>query len=128
VLVVDDSATARRSITRALAGLNAHVATAGTAQEALNLLCIFPTPVYDVVTCDLNLPGMNGLELIAEIQRRFKSRAPRVVVISDYTDDRATARELRAAGITWLLPKPSFRADVREAVGTAPRLAVYFAN
>jgi DNA-binding NtrC family response regulator len=67
VLVVDDHASARESVADVLRHAGYDVATCASAIEALGRLGTRPV---DVVITDLQMPGMDGLEFIREIERR----------------------------------------------------------
>jgi DNA-binding NtrC family response regulator len=67
VLVVDDHAPARESIADVLRCAGYEVAICASATEALARLADRPV---DVVVTDLQMPGMDGLEFIREIERR----------------------------------------------------------
>ena len=67
VLVVDDHARARESVADVLRCAGYDVATCASATEALARLANRPV---DVVVTDLQMPGMDGLEFIREIERR----------------------------------------------------------
>ena len=63
-LVVDDMPAIRRMLKQMLllVGVTGRIGEAGDGVEAWDLLKDVP---YDVVICDINMPRMNGLELIA---------------------------------------------------------------
>ncbi len=67
VLVVDDHAAARESVADVLRCAGYEVAMCASATEALARLAARPV---DVVVTDLQMPGMDGLEFIREIERR----------------------------------------------------------
>lgn len=67
VLVVDDHASARESIADVLRQAGYDAATCASAIEALGRLVERPV---DIVVTDLQMPGMDGLEFIREIERR----------------------------------------------------------
>jgi DNA-binding NtrC family response regulator len=67
VLVVDDHARARESVADVLRCAGYDVAMCASAIEALSRLAARPV---DVVVTDLQMPGMDGLEFIREIERR----------------------------------------------------------
>lgn len=68
VLVVDDEIIIRESLAEFLQNEGYHVLTASTAEEALQLIRDSADPV-DVVLCDVQLPGMDGLALLNAIKR-----------------------------------------------------------
>jgi DNA-binding NtrC family response regulator len=67
VLVVDDHARARESVADVLRAADYVVDACASAIEALNRLAASP---FDVIVTDLQMPGMNGLEFIREVERR----------------------------------------------------------
>jgi DNA-binding NtrC family response regulator len=67
VLVVDDHASAREAVVDVLRQAQYEVAACASAIEALAKLA---AGKFDVVVTDLQMPGMNGLEFIREIERR----------------------------------------------------------
>jgi CheY-like chemotaxis protein len=70
---------------------------AGSGEEALKRLAdeIEPTPI--AILSDINMPGMDGLQLLAEVKRRFPDLA--IMMVTAYGDDerRRRADELGAA-------------------------------
>jgi diguanylate cyclase (GGDEF)-like protein len=81
VLIVDDEDAIRDSMRELVrrAGYGAH--SAGSAEEALDLLRTAP---MDVVISDIQLPGMDGLALTDEIRRHHDSE---VIVMTGYSGD-----------------------------------------
>src|SRR5581483_9738189 len=66
LLVVEDSPVERDHLVELLTGDDVEASSATTAQQALELLQTRP---FDCVVVDLRLPGMSGLDLIAQIKR-----------------------------------------------------------
>jgi DNA-binding NtrC family response regulator len=66
VLLVDDDPGVRFALTEVLADRGYRVITAGSGAQALTLL-----DGVDVVVTDLSMPGMDGLELVAQIRARM---------------------------------------------------------
>lgn len=67
VLVVDDHRNARESVADVLRHVGHQATACGSGAEALAAL---RDGGFDVVVTDLQMPGMSGLELIREIERR----------------------------------------------------------
>lgn len=67
ILVVDDEVEIRDMCKRALEWAGYWVNVSQNAQEALELL---DKEAYELVLTDLNLPGLNGLELISEVKKK----------------------------------------------------------
>ncbi len=106
VLVVDDSAIVRRQVHNALEGAGFEVIEAADGREALERLASAPV---DLVMCDVNMPRMNGLELLESIRTSGSSSAPIVMLTTEAEPDMvARARSLGAKG--WIV-KP-FRPEL----------------
>lgn len=61
ILVVEDDAPVRDSLRLVLETSGYSVSTAATGEEALSLI---NKNSYDIVLCDLRLPGISGLNVI----------------------------------------------------------------
>lgn len=68
VLVVDDEGAIRTSLEAYLEDFEFDVSSAGTAEEALELM---EKESFHVAIIDLRLPGMSGDALLLEAHRRF---------------------------------------------------------
>ncbi len=87
VLVVDDSALMRKLIPQILASDN-EIEVVGTAMDGAFGLKKIDELKPDVVTLDLEMPRMDGMEMLRQITRR--SRVP-VIVVSALTTEGASA-------------------------------------
>jgi two-component system chemotaxis response regulator CheY len=111
VLVVDDSRAMRAYIRGALLeSLDCDVVEAASGFEALRLL---PRDSYDVVITDINMPDINGLELIRFVRKSERHRRVPIVIISTQSAERDQQRALEL-GADQYLAKP-FRPE--EIVG-----------
>jgi two-component system chemotaxis response regulator CheB len=103
VLVVDDSALARRAISDALSQ-DPEIEVVGAASDAYKardeILALQP----DVVTLDLEMPRMDGLTFLKILQEHYP--VPVVVVSSLTPSGSAKALEALAAGAVDVLAKP----------------------
>jgi DNA-binding response OmpR family regulator len=68
VLVIDDEPTLRQTLTRILRQAGCEVTAAADGSEALQRLT---TSSYDLAYLDIHLPGMDGLEVLKQIQQRY---------------------------------------------------------
>ena len=107
VLLVDDSPTMRSIVRRVLAATRfpLNVTEAGNGGQALALA---RAAEFDFVFFDYNLPGLSGLEAIAELRRA--KRYPGVVLMTS-ADDAALAEKAHTQGIAFL-KKPFYPADL----------------
>lgn len=115
VLVVDDHAQARESVVFTLRHAGYQAIGCSSAVEALKRL---DRETFDVVITDLQMPGMSGLEFLAELKRR---RSPaRIILITAYATI-ASAVEAMRQGAFDFLEKPFDAAAIEDLVGRAVR-------
>ena len=106
ILMLDDSAMMRMVLRKSLsmAKVQAHeIVEARDGQEALRLLQSgLP---FDLMFCDLNMPGMTGDELIAELMKTTGLAIPPIVIVSaEATPERI--ERLQSDRIVGVLRKP----------------------
>ncbi len=100
VLVVDDEELYRNALERILARAGHSVVTARDATEALAIVSAQP---IDLVLADIQMPGINGIELIRQILD-FAPDLPCIVVTGHGSSERSV--EALRAGAFWYLEKP----------------------
>lgn len=111
VLIVDDSESAMATLEVALLAIpGLAVMTATSGAEALRILDR-SAGVVAVIT-DLNMPHMDGYELIRRLRGNSRLSATPVVVISADTDP-ATPGRVAQLGISAYFTKPFSPAEVR---------------
>ena len=104
VLIVDDSATMRRLIQAALV-TDERIEIIGEAVDASSARDMIDALKPDVVTLDIELPGMNGLEFLSRI---MKFRPLPVIMVSSLTQRGAEASvEALAIGAFECVAKPN---------------------
>ncbi len=85
ILVVDDSATVRKLISNILKGANYETVEAVDGVDALEKLA---QEDIDLIIADLNMPRMNGLELIRTIRKDpLYSDIPIVMLTTEGSDE-----------------------------------------
>ncbi len=91
ILVVDDDPTLRESLQLVLSAEGYQVAGAEDGEAALRRI---EAAAFDVILCDLRMPGMDGMELLPQLVRRLPQTT--VIMMSAYgTEDLA----LQAMGL-----------------------------
>lgn len=111
VLIVEDSENSAATLEIALLaipGLSVRLASSGV--EALRILDS-GAPVDAIVT-DLNMPRMDGFELIRRVRGRSAFAAVPIIVVSAETDPNAPRRAAEL-GASAFFPKPYSPAQVR---------------
>ena len=110
VLVVDDEIGPRESLRMILHPLY-QVYTAADGEEAL--ACIQKKEI-DLVTLDMNMPGVSGLEILREIRKR--NVEVDVIIISGYINSQST-QEAKNYGAVDVISKPFNVTDIIASVG-----------
>ncbi len=116
VLVVDDNDTNRRILERQLRGWGAQVACTAGGMEALTALAGSERDAtrFSIAIVDMQMPGMDGIEVAAAIRGRPESAAlPLVLATSLGT---ATGGDATAAGFAAVLTKPIRAARLRQCL------------
>lgn len=116
ILIIDDSRAMRSFVRVALEAEEPLVIT--EAPNGVEALRILPRERFDLVVTDLNMPGVNGLEVVAFMRRLEAHRTTPLLVITTEAAPRDRERAM-ALGADAYLTKP-FDADaLREAVRAA---------
>jgi DNA-binding NarL/FixJ family response regulator len=108
-----DNYGALRDLMRFALEDDSRVEVVGEAEDAITCVRELPEARPDVLILDLRMPGMTGLEAVPEI--RDASPDTRIVVYSQYIDDRTEA-ELREAGVEAWLKKDEDLSELRAMV------------
>lgn len=112
VLIVEDSENNAATLEIALSGIpRLSVLTAYSAPEALRILSA-RDPAVDAVITDLNMPRMDGFEMIEKIRSDARIAATPIIVVSADTHP-ATPDRVQHLGVAAFFPKPYSPAQVR---------------
>jgi two-component system chemotaxis response regulator CheY len=115
ILIVDDSQTVREVLEKTLRLTQLPLEQclhAGNGREALDLL---GKNVVDLIFLDINMPEMNGLELVEHLSRDGVLRHIPVVVVSTESS-RKRVDQLREAGIAEFVEKPFYPEQLCDVV------------
>jgi len=115
VLIVEDAESCATTLEIALLAIpHIHIRVAPTARQALELLASAGEKISALVT-DLNMPAMDGFELIERVRADSRTARLPIVVISGDSDPRTPARLYRL-GADAYFGKPYSPAQVRQKV------------
>jgi two-component system chemotaxis response regulator CheY len=116
ILVVEDSASMRSFVRNALESdpraSGVEVVEASSGFEALRLL---PRGPYDLVITDINMPDINGLELVSFIRKSDAHKGTPVLIISTQSSERDRTRGLSLGANGYLIKPFSQEALLAEA-------------
>ena len=105
VLVVDDSAMMRKVVLRVLKMADVEFETAleaGNGDEALSIIRVNEVAL---IMCDINMPGMSGLELLQQIKNeKLAVGVPIVMVTTENSEPQV--RQAILAGARGYIRKP----------------------
>ena len=112
ILLVDDEADIRRSISRFLLRTGWAVDVADSGTEALRLV---DEHQFDVVLCDLRMPGMSGHEFFRQLQAARSPAVERLIFMTGDVLSPEASRFLQEAGRP-VLSKPFALRDLMEVM------------
>lgn len=101
-LTVDDSKTMREMVSFTLKGAGYEVIEAEDGEDALRRL---GGASVDVIVTDLNMPNMNGIELIRRLRANPTYQYTPILMLTTEADD-SKKNEGKAAGATGWIVKP----------------------
>lgn len=105
LLVVDDSKTVRAVIIKTLNLSNIDIGNIFEAQNGKEALEILKNNWVDLILTDINMPEMNGLELIDQISKdEILNTIPIVIISTEGSQTRI--EELKSKGVKGYLRKP----------------------
>ncbi len=112
-LIVDDSSAVRAFVRASLEDTDfAKVEEAATGFEALRLLA---SNTFDVVIVDINMPDINGLELLTFMKKSPRQQGARKILISTQVDGQDARRGMEL-GADAFLEKPFEVDELRELI------------
>jgi two-component system chemotaxis response regulator CheY len=117
ILTVDDSASMRNLVKLALVDAGFDVEQATDGREALNMAL---ANNYDLVLADVNMPNMDGIELIRALRADGGNRMTPILMLTTVTNP-AQRAEGKAAGATGWIVKPFHPEQLIAAIRRALR-------
>lgn len=103
VLVVDDSATVRQQVSQVLTKVGFEVVEAADGQIGADM--IKEDKTINVVICDVNMPRMNGIEMLSHVRTEQKNLDLPILMLT--TDGQpALIKRAKEAGARGWMVKP----------------------
>lgn len=116
VLVVDDSSTVRQQVALALRHAGFAIVEAANGQEGL--ATIEANRDIAMVVCDVNMPVLNGLEMVERIKSRPEHKALPILMLTTEGQPALIKRARQAGAVGWIV-KPF---DANQLVQAAKHL------
>jgi CheY-like chemotaxis protein len=111
ILIVDDDP----SLVHVLARTLLDVAQLHFAVRGVDALKKLDTHTPDVMLVDVDMPDMNGYEVIEQMRRNPKNRGTQVIMVTSHTDDVYRKRAMALGAVDFFV-KPIDRQLIRERV------------
>lgn len=108
ILIVDDSSSARRSLSQAAKDAGFDVRTAIDGVEAITLI---EEHRPDLVLTDLEMPKMNGLELVAHLRSLETTRDLPIVMVTSRSTEKHKSQAM-STGVNSYITKPFTNDDL----------------
>jgi two-component system chemotaxis response regulator CheY len=105
ILIVDDSRAMRNFLRKGLAMTALQIGTVHEAANGQEALALLETVSVHLIFSDINMPIMDGVAFVQELQRRdLTKQIPVLVVSTDSSSERV--RQILALGARGYIPKP----------------------
>jgi two-component system sensor histidine kinase/response regulator len=122
VLVADDNAAAREVLSTLARGFGLEVDLAVSGKEVLAMVgdALQRDLPYDLLLLDWKMPGMDGVQTMAQLAQRYPGRAPTVIMVTAFGREEALS-SARRSGVypSAVLTKPVTTATLLETIGAA---------
>lgn len=115
VLLVEDELRLREMLVRALREMGFHPSAVTSAEAAVRVL-EHGAPPPGILILDLNLPGMDGMELLASLRRRWPG--VQVIILTGFGDLEAAKKAIHLDVVDFLT-KPCALGDLEIALDRA---------
>ncbi|MCO5240173.1 MAG: response regulator transcription factor [Chitinophagaceae bacterium] len=114
ILIADDHAIVRKGLEQIIHEAYPS-AELGGAKDAEELMAKLMESSWDIVLCDLKMPGRSGLDALHQIRQVYPSLP--VLIMSMYPEDQYALRVLKA-GASGYLGKDNIHEDIIKAIRT----------
>ncbi len=114
ILIADDHAIVRKGLKQLIRDEypSAHLEGVNDTEELMSKLM---EESWDIVICDLNMPGRSGLDALHQIRHSYPSLP--VLIMSMYPEDQYALRVIKA-GASGYLGKDNIHEDIIKAIRT----------
>jgi two-component system chemotaxis response regulator CheY len=115
VLIVDDSSVMRKIVERTLRQAGVSLAKVFEAASGVEALDLVRTEQVHLIISDINMPRMDGLELLRQLRvQNLASTVPVVMITTESSEEHV--REAIAAGARGYIRKPFTAEQVKDRI------------
>ena len=100
ILIADDSPTIRKFVSFSLKMQGYDVVAAGDGMEAVEKL---PQQQFDLIITDLNMPNMDGFELIRVIRENIEYKETPIIILSSLSESEDIERGMNLGANSYLV-------------------------
>lgn len=104
-LVVDDVECHRLAVSSYLVLKGFSIETARDGMEAFKKMTDHKTPLYQIIISDIEMPNMNGFELLARVRKNEIYKKTPIIIVSSVSN-KVDIERARRLGATGYLVKP----------------------
>jgi len=115
VLIVDDSSVMRKIVERSLRQAGIEIGQVYEAGNGLEALALLNERKVNLVLCDINMPGMDGLEFVKQLPALENAKGVPVVMITTEGSEGHVVQAL-SAGARGYIRKPFTADQVKEHI------------
>ena len=101
ILVVDDSCSVRQHVSLVLQRAGFETAQAADGQEGLAM--VDSNRNIDMVICDINMPIMNGLEMVEKIKAKPENKSLPILMLTTEGQASLVKRAKQAGAVGWIV-------------------------
>jgi len=101
VLVVDDSAAVRQQVGMALGQAGFEVVEAADGKQGVS--AVADNPQIAIVISDVNMPNMNGLEMVAEIKKSPTNKGLPIIMLTTEGQPALIKQAKEAGAVGWIV-------------------------
>jgi len=117
VLIVDDSSSMRAIVKRIIKVSGFNVGEFLAAADGKEALKVLKDEWVDIVLTDINMPNMNGMELIAEMKKDELMRSIPVVMVTTEGSEKRM-QEAMNLGASGYVKKPFLPEDIKRTLSS----------
>src|SRR5258708_7246548 len=100
ILIVDDSCSVRQHVSMILVRAGFAMVEASDGQEGLAMI---DNRDIDMVICDINMPNMNGLDMVEKVKSKPEHKSLPIVMLTTEGQTSLVKRAKQAGAVGWLV-------------------------